>query len=117
MRSIDSAYHRAERMEDRARAERELAERDPATGLHNRLFLERYLASSAKDTPATVAALLVDLDGLKSIDAYGHLAGDAAIRTLAVVLREATRPQDVIERIGGGGVPRPLCPVGARRPR
>lgn len=102
VRSIDAAYHRAERMESAARREQRLAELDPLTGLGNRRFLERYLANCRKESPAHVSALLVDLDGLKVInDTHGHGAGDAAIVAIARVLREATRPQDVVVRLGG----------------
>jgi diguanylate cyclase (GGDEF)-like protein len=100
--SIDAAYHRAERMESVARREQRLAERDPFTGLGNRRFLERYLASCRRESPMHVGALLIDLDGLKGInDSHGHAAGDAAIMAVARVLRETTRPQDVLIRIGG----------------
>ena len=102
VRSIDEAYHRADRMETAARVQQDRAEHDPMTALGNRRFLERYLSRWQRESPAHLAALLVDLDGLKSInDTYGHAAGDLAILGLAQVLRECTRPQDVVVRLGG----------------
>jgi diguanylate cyclase (GGDEF)-like protein len=72
------------------------------TGLHNRRFLERYLRSPVERAPVSVATLLVDLDNLKEInDTFGHTAGDAAITAVARALREVTRPQDVVVRLGG----------------
>lgn len=102
VRSIDEAYHRADRMATVARIEQDRAEHDPMTGLGNRRFLERYLSRWQRESPAHLAALLVDLDGLKTInDTFGHAAGDLAILALAQVLRECTRPQDVAVRLGG----------------
>ena len=44
----------------------------------------------------------VDVDDLKGTnDRAGHLAGDRLLRQIADVLREYTRPQDVIVRYGG----------------
>jgi diguanylate cyclase (GGDEF)-like protein len=49
-----------------------------------------------------VALLLVDLDGLKSInDRYGHRAGDVAIRAAADVIRAELRESDLGARWGG----------------
>ncbi len=89
-------------MEQSARRERERAEHDSLTGLGNRRFLERFLSASTPGTAGTVAALMVDIDNLKTInDMYGHLAGDAAINSVARSLVESTRPQDVVVRFGG----------------
>lgn len=100
--SIDSAHTRSALLGEELRLERVLAEQDPLTGLHNRLFLERFLDSPVSDSPVTVTALLVDLDGLKGInDSLGHAAGDAALTAVAGALVDVTRPQDVVVRLGG----------------
>ena len=100
--SIDDAFFRAERMEGFAMREQQLAEHDPLTGLANRRFLDRFMARISYEPPLRMAALMVDLDGLKSInDEHSHLAGDLAIQSTAHVLTEATRPQDVVVRMGG----------------
>lgn len=100
--SIDAAHSRSARLGEQLRRERVLSEQDPLTGLHNRLFLERFLDSPVSDSPVTVTALLIDLDGLKSInDNFGHAAGDAALTTVADALVDVTRPQDVVVRLGG----------------
>ncbi|MDD2858156.1 MAG: diguanylate cyclase [Candidatus Nanopelagicales bacterium] len=100
--SVDDAYFRADRMEGEARREKELAEHNPLTGLANRRFLERFLTLGEHESPMRLAALLVDLDDLKSInDEHNHLAGDLAIQSTARVLTEVTRPQDVVVRMGG----------------
>ncbi len=100
--SIDAAHHRSARLGEQLRRERVLSEQDPLTGLHNRLFLERFLDSPVSESPVTVTALLVDLDGLKGInDSFGHAAGDAALSAVAGALVDVTRPQDVVVRLGG----------------
>lgn len=100
--SIEAAHQRSDSLSELLRVERLLSELDPLTGLHNRLYLERFLDSPVQDSPLKVTALLVDLDGLKVInDSSGHLAGDAALSAVASALREVTRPQDVVVRLGG----------------
>jgi diguanylate cyclase (GGDEF)-like protein len=83
----------------------ELSETDPLTGLFNarRLFdnLDGELAR-ARRYREPLALLLVDLDGLKSVnDRFGHQAGDAAIRGLADVIRSELRETDIGARWGG----------------
>jgi diguanylate cyclase (GGDEF)-like protein len=49
-----------------------------------------------------IALLVVDVDRFKRInDALGHLTGDAVLRSVAAVLREATRRSDLVGRFGG----------------
>ncbi len=86
----------------------ELAYRDAVTGLPNRRFfterLERLLAPDAAGcTPHERFALLfVDLDNFKGVnDTLGHDAGDELLRQLALRLRDALRPEDVVCRLGG----------------
>jgi diguanylate cyclase (GGDEF)-like protein len=46
--------------------------------------------------------MLVDLDDLKNInDTYGHVAGDAALVTVAKTLSGCLRASDVLGRWGG----------------
>lgn len=44
----------------------------------------------------------MDIDGLKAVnDSLGHNAGDGVLKALARALRDATRQDDVLTRIGG----------------
>jgi len=93
---------------DRKRLEDELsyqAFHDSLTGLGNRaLFLDRLghaLARAERDN-VRIAALFLDLDGLKSAnDRLGHAAGDWLLQTVAKVLVGSIRRSDTAARLGG----------------
>ena len=78
---------------------------DDLTGLYNRRYLMETLANEVRrsrrlDHPC--ALLMADVDHFKEYnDAYGHLAGDAALTRIAGVLRETTRDVDCAVRYGG----------------
>ena len=82
-----------------------LATHDGLTGLANRgMFEEQLQADIARSDRSgePLALLLMDLDGLKTInDGWGHAAGDAALRTVARALRSTVRSGDLACRIGG----------------
>jgi diguanylate cyclase (GGDEF)-like protein len=45
---------------------------------------------------------MVDLDGFKPLnDAWGHMAGDAALREVASRLVACVRERDIVARVGG----------------
>ena len=78
---------------------------DPLTGLYNRRHLEDRLASELSGAlrhGRALSVLLVDVDHFKAVnDRHGHLAGDEALRMLALALRSAVRREDVLARYGG----------------
>lgn len=80
---------------------RENAITDDLTGLHNRRkFVDDLDAIAAKKQP--YAMLILDIDHFKEInDQYGHAAGDAALVSMAGVLRSSLRATDSVYRIGG----------------
>jgi len=48
------------------------------------------------------AVLIADLDHFKRVnDAHGHLAGDEVLRQFAAMLRDESRPFDLVGRLGG----------------
>jgi diguanylate cyclase (GGDEF)-like protein/PAS domain S-box-containing protein len=87
------------------RRTRHEADTDPLTGLANRRALERTLGSALSRAAArkrSIAVLVLDLDGFKSInDSHGHAAGDAALREVARRLRRCVRERDLVARLGG----------------
>lgn len=81
-----------------------MAFRDALTGLANRHEFEervkRALCSTRRGRRH--ALLYLDLDQFKIInDTCGHMAGDALLRQLSVVLSTPIRGQDTLARLGG----------------
>jgi diguanylate cyclase (GGDEF)-like protein/PAS domain S-box-containing protein len=77
-----------------------IARHDQVTGLANRLGLMERASELLQRGGAS--ALLIDLDGFKSVnDTYGHAVGDELLRQVAVRLRREARPGDLVARFGG----------------
>jgi diguanylate cyclase (GGDEF)-like protein len=80
--------------------QRNLAERDPLTGVHNRRSFDVALDAAAGQDGT--ALLLFDFDNFKLInDVYGHPVGDAVLRAVAAAGADVIRETDVLARIGG----------------
>jgi diguanylate cyclase (GGDEF)-like protein len=76
---------------------RELVDRDPLTGLHNRRFLARARAQEEH-----VSYAIADIDHFKAInDIHGHQVGDRVLVRVAELFLSHLRVQDVVMRIGG----------------
>lgn len=84
---------------------RELASRDPLTGLLNRRHMLELLHLEQRRCLRGVRTMLLaqlDIDHFKSInDTYGHGVGDLALQTFADRVRENIRSSDVFSRWGG----------------
>ena len=84
---------------------RSAARIDPLTNCANRRAFDEELGralSSAQRSGLDMALVLVDMDGLKSInDTRGHAAGDAALVALVETLRGVLRDADSLYRTGG----------------
>jgi two-component system cell cycle response regulator len=83
----------------------ESALRDGLTKIFNRKYLLDRLESEfayAVRHRAPLSLIMFDIDHFKKInDTHGHLAGDYALTTLARVVSEAIRQEDVFARYGG----------------
>lgn len=81
------------------------AAHDPLTGLINRREFEQRLQHVLQNIPGENRQHIlcfIDLDNFKQInDTYGHMAGDALLKHIAVCLREKVRETDTLARIGG----------------
>jgi len=89
--------------------QREIARRDPLTGVGNRRDFDQTLrAELERRRPgsdpgsAPLALFIVDLDDFKTVnDDLGHPAGDAVLREAATRIRAVLRSDDRLARIGG----------------
>jgi diguanylate cyclase (GGDEF)-like protein len=83
----------------------QIAQTDSLTGLLNRRAFEEIMRRELVrcDRSGNVLGLmLIDLDYFKQVnDSLGHFAGDDVLRRIAMVLRDGTRPSDVLARYGG----------------
>jgi len=80
-----------------------LAMRDGLTDLFNRRVFDETLAQKVKNPDMRpVSLLLIDLDNFKLVnDTFGHQAGDQVLKTLAVILKDSCRGNDLVARFGG----------------
>jgi diguanylate cyclase (GGDEF)-like protein len=81
---------------------RDLAQRDPLTGLGNRRALDTQLEALC-EKGERFAVIMVDVDIFKAFnDCYGHVIGDDCLRRVAAMLRASLRnTSDQIARVGG----------------
>ncbi|MBK9602303.1 MAG: sensor domain-containing diguanylate cyclase [Anaerolineales bacterium] len=83
----------------------EQAIQDPLTGLYNRRFMEEALKQEfarASRGSQPFSVVMLDMDNLKTLnDKYGHVVGDAALKSLSKLLKDQTRTEDIVCRFGG----------------
>lgn len=92
-------------LKDKAGEFEQLSVTDSLTGLLNRRYLEKRLVEEIQRSRRhrfPMSVMMLDVDEFKSYnDAFGHLAGDAALRIVARVLHDILRGADVAARYGG----------------
>lgn len=75
---------------------------DQLTGLYNRRFFEEELKRLDVERNLPLSLVMIDANGLKIInDAFGHIKGDLLLKTIANVLQNESREDDIISRVGG----------------
>lgn len=83
----------------------QLAAEDELTRLLNRRFGLRRLReehSRAKRYGDPLTVMVIDIDHFKTVnDTWGHDAGDAVLRRVAMALEDGVRAADVLSRYGG----------------
>lgn len=82
-----------------------LSSTDSLTGLYNRRFFDERLDQEVGRTSRSgpLSLLMIDVDLFKPLnDTHGHLAGDACLRRIALVIADGvSRKPDVVTRYGG----------------
>ena len=101
------AEQTADRARDYVRAAgvyRDLALRDPVTGLGNRRAFEDQLYADTRDGAGAGlgALLMIDVDEFKAVnDTHGHDAGDELLRFVGQAINQQIRAHDFAARVGG----------------
>jgi len=94
-----------ERVMERTAQLRELAIREPLTGLYNRRHFSEVLArrfSEARRYGNDLSLAMIDVDDFKGVnDALGHQAGDDVLIQTAQIITSQLRAADVAARFGG----------------
>ncbi len=95
-----------EELEESRRQLEQMAHSDALTGLPNRRmftdYFRRLLASVQRHKNGSFTLLLFDLDKFKEInDAWGHDAGDAWLKAVALRVNVVMRQSDFVARVGG----------------
>lgn len=96
---------------------KEMAIKDPLTGLYNRRFFNERLEEElirSRRTHYPLSLIYLDIDNFKHYnDNNGHPMGDVIIRSVAQILQKTSRKNDIVARLGGEefGI---ICPHTAR---
>ena len=79
-----------------------LSFRDYLTGLYNRRYMEEALKSLNISRNLPLTLMVIDINGLKlTNDAFGHGVGDKLIKSVADIIKNSCRSDDVLGRVGG----------------
>ncbi len=101
-RELEESNHRLAELTERLR---ELADRDPLTGIWNRRAGRERMArqfARANDGPLPFSVLLFDIDGFKTLnDCHGHDTGDAVLQRVADALTACADGRAIVCRRGG----------------
>lgn len=83
----------------------EKAYNDPLTGLNNRAAFDKSIEQEidlASRHDHSLSLMMLDLDRFKQInDNYGHIVGDAVLKSFADCIMECMRSSDIVFRYGG----------------
>jgi len=78
---------------------------DDLTGVYNHRFFIQQLTMEIdrqKRYPIPLSLLMIDIDYFKHYnDTNGHLAGDQALRAIALLIQHGVRQTDIVARYGG----------------
>jgi diguanylate cyclase (GGDEF)-like protein len=102
---LENLMRNRDELEQKNRTLQDQSVRDGLTGLFNRRYLQEVLemeASRCRRKKEAFSLAFLDIDHFKKFnDSQGHPEGDMVLKTLAVLLTERLRKNDVIARYGG----------------
>jgi diguanylate cyclase (GGDEF)-like protein len=98
---LSSIRDMTERIETEKRIQY-LSFHDSLTGLYNRAFLEEEMQRLDTERQLPLSIIMGDANSLKFVnDVFGHDAGDDLLKTVASIIRQSCRKEDISVRIGG----------------
>ncbi len=78
------------------------ANRDGLTDIFNKRYFFETLRQISNLSSINYSIVMMDLDDFKQInDSYGHPVGDEVLKTVARIVKKATRVNDIVARYGG----------------
>lgn len=81
---------------------KESAYRDGLTDIFNKRYFFETLNHITNLTEQNYSIVIIDLDDFKTInDRYGHPVGDIVLKTIAKIIQNGTRSNDIVARYGG----------------
>ncbi len=81
---------------------RYLSTHDALTGLRNRRYFEEQMSLMENGEFDPVGLVMCDVDGLKIVnDTLGHDKGDLLLKTVANLINQCFRKNDIVARVGG----------------
>ena len=82
-----------------------LSKIDPLTELYNHITFHEYLDRLTEQSDQFSLPLqlsVLDIDNFKKVnDTFGHRAGDAVLKRVALILQNSVKPNDFVARYGG----------------
>ncbi len=105
VRDISAIKHAEREMKEMNEALLKLSTTDEMTGLRNYRYFKEVLATvhhQAENFKHEYGIIFIDVDHFKKFnDRNGHPAGDEVLRTVAKILKDTARSQDLAARYGG----------------
>lgn len=81
---------------------KESANKDGLTGIFNKRYFFETLESTPNILTEDYTIVMIDIDNFKKVnDTYGHLYGDMVLKTVTQIIKNSTRPCDLVARYGG----------------
>jgi len=81
---------------------KESAYRDGLTGIFNKRYFFDTLLAMPHLPDQNYSIVMIDIDDFKRVnDTYGHPYGDIVLKEIAFIIKNHTRPNDIVARYGG----------------
>lgn len=81
---------------------KESANIDGLTGIFNKRYFFETLGNISDLDLQNYTIVMIDIDNFKKVnDTYGHLYGDIVLKKITQIIKNSTRPNDLVARYGG----------------